>query len=193
MADASEVSALLRNWAGGDQAARDQLVPLVYDVLRRLAANYLGRESRNVTLQPTALVHEAYLRMLDQSLPDWESRKHFFGVASHLMRQVLVDHARARQAQKRGGGALMVDLADAGTIAPRGKGADVIALSDSLDALAKLDPRKASIIELRHFGGFTEEETGRSLGISVATIRRETRLAEAWLHAEMSASRGAGA
>ena len=101
MADASEVSALLRNWAGGDQAARDQLVPLVYDVLRRLAANYLGRESRNVTLQPTALVHEAYLRMLDQSLPDWESRKHFFGVASHLMRQVLVDHARARQAQKR--------------------------------------------------------------------------------------------
>ena len=189
MAGPDEVSRLLHEWAQGNEAARDQLVPLVYDALRRLAARYVSNEQQAVTMQPTVLVHEAYLRLVGHSTPAWESRNHFFGVAAHLMRQILVDAARARSAGKRGGGVVKVDLEMAETIAPNRQGADVIALSDAMDALARLDARKASIIELRHFGGFTEAETARSLGISVATVQRDTRIAETWLHAEMSAPR----
>jgi RNA polymerase sigma factor (TIGR02999 family) len=185
MPGTGEVSRLLREWAGGNQRAQEQVVPLVYDVLRRLAAHHLAREQRAVTLQPTALVHEAYMRMVGHTMPDWNDKNHFFGVAARLMRQILVDHARARRSLKRGGGAITLDLENLAMIAPPGRGADVIALNDALDALEKIDPRKAAIIELRHFGGLTEEETGLSLGISVATVRRQARMAEAWLHAEM--------
>src|SRR5262249_4037834 len=141
MPDANDVTRLLQDWAKGDETARDQLVPLVYGALRRLAAHYLEDERHAVTLQPTALVHEAYLRMINQGVPDWASRNHFYGVAAHLMRQVLVDHARSRRAQKRGSGTVLVELEKAEGLATRGKTADVVALSDSLDALAKIDPR----------------------------------------------------
>ena len=190
MDDTGNVSQLLRNWAQGDPSARDQLVPLVYDVLRRLAAKHLAGERYAVTLQPTALVHEAYMRMVDQTMPEWESRSHFFGVAAHLMRQILVDHARFRRTLKRGGGMVKVDLESAANVAPARPAADIVALSDALDSLAAVDPRKASIIELRHFGGFTEEETAQALAISVATVRRDSRLAEAWLHAEIRPGQG---
>src|ERR1041384_7532424 len=146
MAGTEDVSRLLREWAGGDHRAQDQLVPLVYDVLRRLAAHHLAHEQRAVTLQPTALVHEAYLRMVDQTQPNWNDRHHFYRVAARLMRQILVDHARARRAIKRGGGALNLDLENLDSIAPAGKGADVVALNDALEALEKIDPRKVTIM-----------------------------------------------
>lgn len=191
MADPAQVSRLLRQWAGGNLHAREEVVPLVYDVLRRLAAHHLRHEQRVVTLQPTALVHEAYLRMMGQLQVDWSDKRHFFGIAARLMRQILVDHARERRALKRGGGAITVSLDTALNLTPAGSGADVIALNDALDALERVDPRKSAIIELRHFAGLTEEETGQSLGISVATVRRQSRMAEAWLHAEMTAAGGA--
>jgi len=191
MGDMGDVSRLLRQWAGGDPKAEGFLVPLVYDVLHRLASSHLAHEQREITLQPTALVHEAYLRLVDQTQPEWNDRQHFFRVAARLMRQILVDHARARRALKRGGGVISMDLENAAELAPSGRGADVVALNDALEALEKVDPRKVAIMELRHFGGLTEEETGLTLGISVATVRRQARMAEAWLHAEMTAA-GAG-
>src|SRR5215475_7097724 len=171
MGDSPDVSRLLHDWAQGDSQARDQLIPLVYDVLRRLAANHVGREYREVTLQPTALVHEAYMRMVDQALPNLRDRAHFFSVAARLMRQILVDHARTRKALKRGGGAVLVDLDRAIAIAPAKRVADVIALNDAMDALEKIDARKVAIMELRHFGGLTDEETARSLDVAVITVR----------------------
>jgi RNA polymerase sigma-70 factor, ECF subfamily len=181
----NDVTQLLLDWSKGDKDALDQLTPLVYDELRRLAGSYLRRESAPDMLQPTALVHEAYLRLVNQNLPEWQSRSHFFGIAAHLMRQILVDHARAQRSQKRGGGAAPVTLNEAISFAPE-RGADVIALDEALKALAEADARKAKIIELRHFGGFSVEETAQALGVSVATISRETRMAEAWLYRELN-------
>jgi RNA polymerase sigma-70 factor, ECF subfamily len=182
----AQVTRLLHAWSNGDVDARDQLVPIVYDTLHRLADRYLANERFARTLQPTALVHEAYLRLVEQRLPDYKSRSHFYGVAARLMRQILVDHARARLSVKRGGGALLMPLDDAENIPHRS--ADVIALSDALDALAVRDARKARIVELRYFGGFTADETAQSIGISPATLRRETRLAEAFLWAQMQSA-----
>ena len=179
------VTRLLVEWKNGNSDARDLLTPIVYNELRRLAAGYLRNEREAATLQPTALVHEVYLRLVAQNLPDWESRSHFFGVAAHLMRQILVDHARRKHSAKRGSGAVKVPIEDVVTFAPGSESA-IEALDDALNALAVVDPRKAKVIELRFFGGFTAEETGQSLGISVATVGREQRLAEAWLHREMS-------
>ena len=179
------VTRLLVEWKSGNRDARDLLTPIVYDELRRLADRYLRNERAAATLQPTALVHEVYLRLVAQHLPDWESRSHFFGVAAHLMRQILVDHARRKQSAKRGSGAVNVAIEDVVTFAP-GSEPMIEALDDALNALAVVDPRKAKVIELRFFGGFSVEETGQSLGISVATVGREQRLAEAWLHREMS-------
>ena len=180
-----EVTRLLIEWKQGNQAAVDLLVPLVYDEMRRLAESYLRDERAAATLQPTVLVHEAYLRLVAQHLPDWESRSHFFGVAAHLMRQILVDHARRHKSAKRGGGAAKASLDEALSFAPE-RSSEMVALSDALDALSKVDERKAKIMELRFFGGFSVEETAQSLGTSVATIGREQRMAEAWLHREMS-------
>ena len=165
----------------------DLLTPLVYNELRRLAERYLRNERSAATLQPTALVHEAYLRLVAQSMPDWESRAHFFGVAAHLMRQILVDHARKHRSAKRGGGVdkLSIDeIIGLGTDKP----ADIIALDDALKTLAEIDERKARVIELRFFGGLSVEETAVALGVSPATIGREQRLAEAWLHRELSSA-----
>ncbi|HYP08389.1 MAG TPA: sigma-70 family RNA polymerase sigma factor [Bryobacteraceae bacterium] len=180
-----EVTNLLVEWKQGNKAAMDLLTPLVYNELRRLAERYLRNERSAATLQPTALVHEAYLRLVAQNMPDWESRAHFFGVAAHLMRQILVDHARKHRSAKRGGGVekLNIDeIVGLGADKPN----DIIALDDALNALAEIDERKAKVIELRFFGGLSVEETAVSLGVSAATIGREQRLAEAWLHRELS-------
>ena len=186
MGSGEHVTRLLRDWAAGDETAREQLLPLVYDTLRRLAERYLADERFARTLQPTALVHEAYLRLVDQKNPDWESRSHFYGIAARLMRQILVDHARARLSAKRGGDAVIIQLDDGVDVARHARSADVLGLNDALDALAVRDPRKARIVELRYFGGFTADETAKSIGISVATVRRELRLAEAFLWAQMN-------
>jgi len=188
------VTRLLVEWKSGSKEALDLLTPIVYDELRRLADHYLRNERAAETLQPTALVHEAYLRLVAQSLPDWESRSHFFGVAAHLMRQILVDHARRKRSAKRGSGAENVSIEEAVSFTS-GPGREIQALDDALNALAGIDPRKAKVIELRFFGGFSVEETAQALGIAVATVGREQRLAEAWLHREMAAcpdSGGAG-
>jgi RNA polymerase sigma-70 factor (ECF subfamily) len=186
-AASEDVTRLLVEWKKGNRAAVDALMPLVYSELRRLASHYLTNERSAVTLQPTALVHEAYLRLVSQSMPDWESRAHFFGIAAHLMRQILVDHARKHKSQKRGGEASKMGIEDALSFAPE-RSAGVIALDDALNELAKIDPRQAKIIELRFFGGFSVEETARALSISAATVGREQRLAEAWLHRELDGS-----
>lgn len=185
MTPQEQVTQLLVDWKNGQKQALDLLTPLVYDELRRLAEGYLRDERIAATLQPTALVHEAYLRLVAQNMPDWESRSHFFGVAAHLMRQILVDNARKHRSAKRGGGAAKVQLDEAVGFAPA-KSNDVIALDDALKALEEIDPRKSKVIELRFFGGLSVEETAQALGISVATVGREQRMAEAWLHREMT-------
>ena len=185
MQSGPDVTQLLHEWKNGDQHAIGRLTSIVYDELRRLAAHYLRDEHAADTLQPTVLVHEAYIRLVTQNLPDWESRAHFFGVAAHLMRQVLVDHARRNNSAKRGAGAPSTSLDEALSFAPA-KSKDILALNDALDSLAAFDPRKSKILELRYFSGFSVEETARAFNISVATVGREQRLAEAWLHRELS-------
>jgi RNA polymerase sigma-70 factor, ECF subfamily len=180
-----EVTDLLVEWKQGNKAAMDLLTPLVYNELRRLAERYLRNERSAATLQPTALVHEAYLRLVAQSMPDWESRAHFFGVAAHLMRQILVDHARKHRSAKRGSGAEKLSIDEIVGLGAEKPG-DIIALDDALKTLADLDERKAKVIELRFFGGLSVEETAAALGVSAATIGREQRMAEAWLHRELS-------
>jgi RNA polymerase sigma-70 factor, ECF subfamily len=179
------VTQLLVAWKDGNREALDLLTPLVYTELRRLASHYLAGERAAMTLQPTALVHEAYLRLVAQSLPDWESRSHFFGVAAHLMRQILVDHARRRRSAKRGNAAEKISLDAIVSFAPE-RDRDIEALDDALTALAAVDERKCKVIELRFFGGFSVEETAKALGISIATVGREQRMAEAWLHREVA-------
>lgn len=181
----SEITSLLRRWSQGDRAALDQLMPAVYQELHRLADSYLRRERPGHTLQPTALINEAYMRLVKQDFPEWQSRRHFFGVAAQLMRQILVEHARARSSIKRGSGQQKLSLDEALTFSEE-KAADLVALDDALTALAAFDERKVRIVELRYFGGQSLEETAETLGISVATVVREARLAQAWLHREMS-------
>jgi RNA polymerase sigma factor (TIGR02999 family) len=183
----SQVTQLLHDLRLGDPHAVDALIPIVYGELRKLAAHYLRDERAALTLQPTALVNEAYMRLVAQEMPDWEGRSHFFGVAAHLMRQILVDHARRHRSQKRGGGVVPVTLEEAIAFAPS-KSDDIIALDDALTRLAAEDERKARVIELRFFGGMTADETAKALNISVATVGREQRLAEAWLHRELTRS-----
>ena len=180
-----QVTRLLVDWKNGDQRAIELLTPIVYDELRRLARHYLRDERAADTLQPTALVNEAYLRLVAQDMPDWECRAHFFGVAAHLMRQILVDHARQQRSDKRGGGVPAIPLDEALGFAAA-KSNDVLALDDALNALAAIDERKSKVIELRYFSGLSMEETARALNLSVATIGREQRMAEAWLHRELS-------
>ncbi|AMY09200.1 RNA polymerase sigma factor [Luteitalea pratensis] len=185
MDPAAEVTRLLLDLTNGEPAAADRLIPIVYEELRRLAAHYLRDEHAAITLQPTALVHEAYLRLVAQAMPDWESRSHFYGVAAHLMRQILVDHARRHRSQKRGGGQVTLALDGVVALVPM-KSDDIVALDDALSALAAVDARKSRVIELRFFGGLSVEETARALNVSVGTIGRDQRLAEAWLHRELS-------
>jgi RNA polymerase sigma-70 factor (ECF subfamily) len=179
-----QVTRLLFAWTNGEEGALTRLMPLLYEELRRMAESYLRSEPTGQTLQPTALVHEAYLRLVAQQLPDWQNRSHFFGVASQLMRQVLVDRARVRRADKRGGAVRKISLEDAVSFAPE-RSPDLLALDDALNGLAAIDPRKCRVIELRFFGGLDIEETARVLNISSATVGRELRVAKAWLYREM--------
>lgn len=184
----ADVTQLLLAWKAGNQEARDQLIPILYQELRGMAARYLRNEHAAQTLQPTALVHEAYVRLVQHKLPDWESRTHFFGVAAYLMRQLLVEHARRQNAQKRGSGLSNVPLDEALSFAPQSS-AMIVDLDAALQSLAVFDERKSKIIELRFFGGLTVEEVAHAMELSTATVGREQRLAEAWLHREMSKDR----
>ena len=180
-----EVTELLHAWKEGDVGARDRLLPLIYDELRRRAAAHLRRERRNHTLQPTALVHEAYLRLLDQRDVPGKNRGQFFGIASQMMRRILVDHARARRMAKRSGRWTRVTL-DEAIRAKHPADADILDLDAALKQLAEFDPRKSRIAELRFFGGLSLEETGEVLGISLATVERDWQAARAWLFKTMS-------
>jgi RNA polymerase sigma-70 factor, ECF subfamily len=179
-----DVTHLLWDWHQGDQAALDRLMPVVYEELRRLGASWLRRERPGHTLQPTALIHEAYLRLIDRDLPQWESRTHFFGIASRLMRQILVQHARRRETAKRGGEQQKVSLDEVLVYAPE-RASQLVALDEALNGLAAMDERKCRIVEMRYFDGLTTEEIAQEMGMSVATVGREVRIAEAWLNREM--------
>lgn len=187
-----EVTQLLLAWNEGDKQALDRLVPLVYEELRRLAQSYMRRERAGQTLQTTALIHEAYLRLIDADNVQWQNRAHFFGVAARLMRQILVAAARERGAQKRGGGAQQVSLDEAMMI-DEGLDEDLVALDEALGALAQLDARKARVVEMRFFGGLTEEEVAAALDVSAETVRRDWRLARSWLRRRLSGERNDGA
>lgn len=179
-----DITALLLNWRRGDEQALERLTPLINDELRRLAARYLRRERPDHTLQPTALVNEAWLQLIGQQQQDWQNRAHFMSVAARLMRRILVDHARTHAAAKRGQGAAALPLDEAIDV-PGRTAPDVVALDDALRDLAKFDERKSRIIELRYFGGLSIEEMVEVTGLSAATIRRDLRLAEAWLGRQM--------
>ncbi len=181
MAIEVDVTRLLGEWKNGSLAARDQLIPLLYGELHRMAARYLRNERAADTLQPTALVHEAYMRLVQQKLPDWESRAQFFGIAAHLMRQLLVEHARHGAAVKRGGGVKPLELDESISFAPSA-GAMVVNLDEGLRTLAEVNERQSKIIELRYFGGFQLDEVAKALDVSEATVKRDQRLALAWLH-----------
>jgi RNA polymerase sigma factor (TIGR02999 family) len=176
------VTQLLTQWAEGDQQALEELTPIVYKELRLLAASYLRKERQDHTLQPTALVNEAYMRLVGQKSPNWQNRAHFFGVAARLMRQILVDHARRRNADKRAG--ITVSLDEAVSFQQE-RAAELVALDLGLQALEKLDHRKCKAVELRYFGGLSMEEIAQAMGVSLVTVRRDLRMAEAWLHYEM--------
>jgi len=176
---------LLVRWRSGDQQALDTLVPLVYDELRRLAHHYLREERSDHILQSTALVHEAYLRLAGQHPPEWQNRAHFFGIAARIMRQILVEHARARDAAKRGGQACRLTL-DAAIALPSQPDVDVVELDKALTGLAELDAQQSRIVELRFFGGLTIEDTSEVLGISPATVKRDWVTARAWLFRAMT-------
>jgi len=180
-----EVTQLLLEIRHGNRAAEDRLIPLVYKELHHLAAFRMRHEAAHHSLQPTALVHEAYLRLTRLSEIDWQSRAHFYAVAATLMRRILVDHARANLASKRGSGSITIGLNDAILPAPE-REPEILALDEALNKLAKLDERQSKIVELRFFVGMSEEETGNVLGISARTVKRDWRAAKAWLFAELS-------
>jgi RNA polymerase sigma factor (TIGR02999 family) len=182
-----QVTHLLQVWSAGDQAALEQLYPLVYAELRRIASKRMSAESPAATLQPTALVNEVYLRLVDASGLTFRDRTQFFGLAAQIMRRILVDAARARRASKRGGPAGKIPLDEAFFAAPE-RDRELVALDDALDALAKEDARKARVVELRFFGGLSIEESGEVLGVSVQTVRRDWNFAQAWLMRTMSVS-----
>jgi RNA polymerase sigma factor (TIGR02999 family) len=182
-----EITRRLIAWGEGDQKAGDELLPLVYTELRRLARSYLRRERAGHTLQPTALVHEAYLRLIDQGQARWQSRAHFFGIAARLMRQILIEYARSRNATKRGGG-LRVTLAKS-ILRFEEKDVDLLALDDALSEMEKIDSEKSRVVELRFFGGMSIEETALAMGISTATVTRHWRMARAWLYRRIKKGR----
>jgi RNA polymerase sigma-70 factor (ECF subfamily) len=180
-----EITQLLLAWSDGDKQALDRLVPLVYDELRRLAQNYMRKERAGQTLQTTALIHEAYLRLIDADRVQWRNRAHFFGIAARLMRQILVARARERGCQKRGGGAERVSLDEAMVIDER-LDEDLVALDEALGELSQFDARMAQVVEMRFFGGLTEEEIAAALDFSTKTVRRDWRLARSWLRRKLS-------
>ena len=179
------ITQLLIDWGKGDQAALERLMPLVYSELRRLASNYLRRERAEHTLQPTALVNEAYLKLVDQRNAKWQNRAHFFGISAQLMRRILVDHARQRQVAKRGGSEqqrLSITSVEAIIKQPE---IDLLALNEALDELARMDPQQSRIVELKFFGGLSIEETAEVIGVSHATVERDWKMARAWLRRQL--------
>ncbi len=185
-AESHHVTALLVAWSKGDERALEALTPLVYDELRRLARSYMRQERSGHTLQSTALVHEAFLRLIDQKV-QWNSRAHFFGIAAQMMRRILVDHAKAQSTAKRGAGALRVELDEGLATAPN-RDVDLLALDEALERLTKIDPQRSRIVELRFFGGLSNEESAELLGVSPATIQRQWTGARAWLFHELNPS-----
>lgn len=183
--ESEEITQMLNRWRDGNQEAMDELMPLVYNELRRQAARYLRKERDDHTLQTTALIHEAYLKLVDQRDVRWQNRAHFFAVAAQMMRRILVDYARAKHREKRGGGANL-PLEEAMTIAVEEKPVDLIALDEALDRLAEIDDRQARVVELRYFADLSLEETADALNVSRATAAREWSVARAWLHREMT-------
>src|ERR1700683_2088997 len=179
-----EVSTLLRAWSGGDQSALDRLTPIVYDGLRRLARRYMRRERPGHSLQTTALVNEAYMRLVDYERMQWQDRAHFFAVSAQLMRRILVEHAR-RHNLKRGGGLQHVSLEEAAVVSGE-RPADLVALDDAMNALARLDTRKAQVVEMRFFGGLSVEETAEVLKVSSVTVKRDWSTAKLWLYRELA-------
>ena len=180
-----QITQLLKDWSEGNQAALDELMPLVYEELRRQASQYLRKERQGHTLQTTALIHEAYLRLAGQNEIEWQNRNHFFAIASTAMRRILVDHARTRHREKRGGKAEDIPLDDALMIGVSQKSVDLVALDEALVRLERLDPRQAKVVELRFFSGLTNEETANVLAVSNATVRNDWIMAKAWLHGQL--------
>jgi RNA polymerase sigma factor (TIGR02999 family) len=184
-----DVTGLLLSWSGGDRSAAERLLPAIYADLHRQAKRAMRREGEEHTLQATALVHEAYLRLVDQRRVEWRNRAHFFGIAAQAMRRVLVDHARGRLAAKRGGGMKQLTLGGADEAAANpDDGVEVLALHEALERLAQLDPDQARLVELRYFGGLNIAETAEALGVSPATVKREWAVARAWLRRELATS-----
>jgi RNA polymerase sigma factor (TIGR02999 family) len=177
----NHVTQLLLKWSEGDEAAVDQLMPLVYSELRGLARRHLKSERKNLTLETSALVHEVYLKLIDQSRVHWRNRAHFFAIAAQTMRRILVDHARSRASQKRGGEVHKVVLDEAAAL-PQDRPLDLVALDDALKLLAETDPRKSKLVVMRFFGGLTHDEIAEVLGVSTSTVERQWRLARAWLY-----------
>jgi RNA polymerase sigma factor (TIGR02999 family) len=187
MPQPEEVTILLKAMTSGDENAPEKLLPIIYNDLRRLAGAYLSNERKDHTLQPTALVHEAYIRLVDWENVSWQNRAHFFAVAAQVMRRILVDHARGKKAEKRGGFGQLLSLDEAVSFQEK-KDVDLVALDDALNELEKSDPRQAKIVELRFFGGLTIEETAEALRISPATVKNEWAFAKAWLRLELTKS-----
>ena len=188
---AKDVTQILAAWRDGDSSALNELLPVIYDELRQQADRYLRRESPGHTLQATALVNEAYLRLVDQTHVNWQNRAHFFGAAANLMRQILIQHARAKHAEKRGGDAQKLYLDEVSGLADnlvKEQNLDLLALDDALNQLAVVAPQQSRVVELRFFAGLSIEETAEALGISPATVKREWNMAKAWLHREISRS-----
>lgn len=180
-----EISELLRAWSDGDREAAERFMPLIYDELRRQARRHLNRERANHTLQTTALVHEAFIRLNEQNRIKWQNRAHFYALAAQMMRRILVNYAVAQKREKRGGAVRAIGLDETVTVAVAEDAVDVLALDEALARLAKLDPRQVRIVELRYFSGLSIEETGEVLDISPATVKREWSMAKAWLRAEL--------
>lgn len=183
---ANEITQMLIELTDGNQEVVNQILPHIYDELRRLAGSYLRRERSDHTLQPTALVHEAYMKLIDQRQVRWQNRAHFFGIAAQVMRRILMDHARKHKAEKRGGEADKLPLEDEILIVATNRSDQLMALDEALNSLAEMDPQKAKIVELRYFGGLSIEETAEVMGVSVPTINRQWRTAKAWLYGQLS-------
>ena len=182
--DRGDVIVLLAELTKGNEEAASRLIPLVYTELRRLASSYMRKERTDHTLQATALVHEAYLKLIEQRAVSWQSRAHFFGISAQIMRRILVDHARGHLRDKRGGGQIEVPLDEAIVFAPQ-QSSELVKLDQALDRLVQFDPRQAKIVELRFFGGLTVEETAEVMAISPKTVKRDWSIAKAWLHGEL--------
>ena len=180
------ITRMLKDWSDGSSEALDELLPFVYDELHRQAARYLRRERSDHTLQTTALIHEAYMKLIDQREVRWQNRAHFFAVAAQAMRRILVDYARTRKREKRGGDDVKLQLDEAIEIPAKEKNIDLVALDEALNRLATYDERQARVVELRYFSGMTEEETAEVLGTSPATVRRDWNMAKAWLHHQLT-------